>query len=400
MLLSLFTPTHDATWLPAVYDSILRQTYTNWQWVILPNGKAVIPQRILADPRVKIVPAAATRNIGSLKRLGCENCDGSAFIEMDHDDLLVPGNTLAIIAKLIAGGAGFVYSDVAAFRSHNFEPHTYGEDHGWESYPFKVYGHKLQASRNFPLTPRALCEVYYSPDHVRCWGRKAYYDAGGHDKTLEIGDDHDLMCRTYLSGHPWVATGGCHYLYRMHNKNTVWETQDKIEKQVIKNKLKYLQPLIREWCRREQHEILNIQQLLNDGWRWERDLYHGFPDTGYGAIIADDVLQYCPKRLVTEFFNKCYEALLPGGYLEARVPSTKGEAAFMDHRAESYWCLASFLPYSHGNLVHNPDLRCRFQYVQGYNNEPDPFHKEFHLTYSTVVMSALKGQRQPGLKHI
>ena len=99
MKLSIFTPTHLPAHLPEAYASLLRQNHTDWEWVLVPNGgKAVIPDNIRNDPRVKVVDGGShLYNIGALKRLACDNCSGDAFIELDHDDLLFPGNSLSAI---------------------------------------------------------------------------------------------------------------------------------------------------------------------------------------------------------------------------------------------------------------------------------------------------------------
>ena len=157
----------------------------------------MLPDCIRSDPRVKIVPGGKLHNIGAMKRRACDAATGDVFIELDHDDLLMPGNTLAEIRKQFQQGAGFVYSDTAVFRFKRetgvsrYNSFTYSEQHGWESYPISVYGRQLQATRTFEITPRSLAEIYYCPDHVRCWSRKAYYEAGGHNPDLSVCDDHE-----------------------------------------------------------------------------------------------------------------------------------------------------------------------------------------------------------------
>lgn len=67
MLLSLFTPTHNPQYLARLARSIANQTFTNFEWVIIPNGDA---GEIHVDPpQARIVPyTGETQNIGELKR--------------------------------------------------------------------------------------------------------------------------------------------------------------------------------------------------------------------------------------------------------------------------------------------------------------------------------------------
>jgi glycosyltransferase involved in cell wall biosynthesis len=127
MKLSVFTPTHLPDHLTEAYHSLLRQNYTNWEWVIVPNGsKAFIPDAIRADKRVKVVSGARRHyNIGALKRLACDNATGYGFVELDHDDLLFPGDSLGAIAAAFKRGGGFVYSDDAVFNYE--ENNTYSK---------------------------------------------------------------------------------------------------------------------------------------------------------------------------------------------------------------------------------------------------------------------------------
>ena len=108
MLLSLFTPTHKPKFLLEAYHSIKLQDYRDWEWLITLNGEAKeIPDEIKKDKRVKLIDGARDlHNIGALKRFTCERASGEVFVELDHDDLLMPGKTLSTIAECAKKGAG------------------------------------------------------------------------------------------------------------------------------------------------------------------------------------------------------------------------------------------------------------------------------------------------------
>ena len=40
MRISVFTPTHNPRFLDLCYESLCRQTYTDWEWIVLLNGGA------------------------------------------------------------------------------------------------------------------------------------------------------------------------------------------------------------------------------------------------------------------------------------------------------------------------------------------------------------------------
>jgi glycosyltransferase involved in cell wall biosynthesis len=406
MKLSIFTPTHLPDHLCETYHSILRQNYTNWEWVIVPNGsKAFVPDHIREDERVKVVSGGERiYNIGALKRLACDNATGYGFIELDHDDLLFPGDSLGAIASAFKRGGGFVFSDAAVFNygaDNKYGKYMYAESHGWSNYPVNVYGRDLIATRAFEPSPRSLCEIYYAPDHVRCWSREAYYAAGGHNRDLPVADDQELMAKTYLAGFPFEHTGGCHYLYRMYAKNTVRSRNIRIQELAKTFKKKYTEDLIREWASRENHEILDVRELQQEGWDCERDLRYGLGDSKYGIIEAHDFLQWLDGNQVVEFMNAAYDALVPGGYMMISVPDARHEIGYADPGYKTYYSTLSMMPYTYSQYAKaNGNVRCRFQQVHMDEEFPSEWHQKRGFRHLRFHLCALKGQRQPGECHI
>src|SRR6266699_1371062 len=135
MLASVFTPTHDATWLLDTYRSLLAQKYSDWEWVLVPNGSVQVPSEISADARVRICPAppGIKPGVGALKRFACSQCRGDLFVELDHDDLLVPQSLELLVQAATEHQAGFLYSDFVNFLPDG-SSRTYGSDYGWETY--------------------------------------------------------------------------------------------------------------------------------------------------------------------------------------------------------------------------------------------------------------------------
>src|SRR5690348_4542507 len=136
MKISVFTPTHKPDYLAEAHASLAAQQGVDWEWVLVPNGRAFeVPERIRADARVRVVAAPdwiAKLGVGALKRFSCEQCEGDVLVELDHDDLLVP-SALGKIAGAVSDGAGFVYSDFANFRADG-SCEVYDKAYGWESY--------------------------------------------------------------------------------------------------------------------------------------------------------------------------------------------------------------------------------------------------------------------------
>lgn len=345
MKLSLFTPTNNPTYLPELYSSLLVQSHKDWEWLLVPNETVTtedIPADIRRDRRVRIVGFQA-KNIGALKRFACDNCKGDAFLEMDHDDVLTVG-ALARINAAFEDGAGFVHSDDACFNNDaKLTPHVYDAEHGWETYPIRVYGREFLATRSFPVDARSLCEIGFAPDHIRSWRRDTYYKSGGHDRELLVADDHDLLCRTYLTGCKFTHTGHCDYLYRYHPSNSVKRYYDQIWDQQAKNRDKYLWKLVDEWLRRTTGLYVNYSERRN-----VPTLRHRLPyeDGTVSAIRCFDTLQYLTYEEAATLLAEFARILIPGGWLGLRIPSTRGDAAFMPD-FKSFWNSATLKCLTH-----------------------------------------------------
>lgn len=399
MLASVFTPTHNPSHLRYAFDSLKRQTHKNWEWLIVPNGPAIgkIPAYIQKDSRVRVINYLEdNRGIGALKLFACQHAEGDVFCELDHDDQLVPSVLERVVAK-VEDGAGFIFSDAAVFLPEKGnESVGYSENSGWETYDFRVYGRPFVASRNFPVTPRSLCEVYYAPDHIRCWTRETYAKVGGHDPELKVGDDHDLICRTYIGKHTFAHTGSCGYLYRNYAGNTVKLAHKDIKKQQDLNRNKYIHRLVDEWCRREKHEFLDLAKFADLISVKDRKLVFKAEANTYGCIRAWDVFQFIPQPLMLSLMNELYRVLIPGGWLCVAVPSADGPAAYAPH-SKSYWSTFTFEHFCRANLaVQMSGLLCRFQLARCNTDYPDKEHRKRELKYVYADLCALKGQRQPG----
>ena len=406
MKCSLFTPTHKPDYLAETYRSVKAQGVVDIEWVIIPNAKSgdelpKIPVEIANDSRVRIYPFYhdGTPRVGELKRFACDKATGDIFVELDHDDMLIPGVLAKVVAAAETGG-GFIYSDAASFlEDGNYSPWGYDERWGWETYDFKVYGKPCRATRNFPVTPKSLCEVYFAPDHVRCWTREAYYKAGGHDPNMIAGDDHDLICRSYITGAKFVHTGGCGYLYRHHPNNTVKSHQEHIQRQQTANRDKHFYDLVSEWLKREQLNYLDLTKkpvLFSNG----KPVLQAKANS-VGCIRAwDSVLPMIPRGSETDFMNECYRVLAPGGYFCAYFPSTEGLEAFAPHY-KSFWNEHTFDYYTDKQYAKKLEgVKCRFQLVRRGTLSADEWRKRHRMVDTYVDLCALKGQRQPGRVHI
>ena len=104
---------------------------------------------------------------------------------------------------------------------------------------------------------------------------------------------------------------------------------------------------------------------------------------------------------VREFMNLAYDALIPGGYLTILVPEVHSGLGYADVEWQSRFSVMSMSPYTRRNMAQrNGNITCRFQQVQVTEVYPSDWHRDNNFKYLRFELCALKGQRQPGLKHI
>lgn len=209
-MISYFTPIYNTgEKLYNTYQSLINQTYDNWEWVLVNDstdgGKTLkIAESIAAkDPRVRLYDfrEKSGGNIGEVKWRCCAMAKGFILAELDHDDLLVPWCTEDLYkAAKKHPEAGFFFNDTAEV-DEGWNSLTYGEGFGvgYGSYRKEEYNGKiLDVSNQQNINPKTIRHIVGVPNHVRAWRRSTYFEIGGHNRSLVIADDYELVVRTFL----------------------------------------------------------------------------------------------------------------------------------------------------------------------------------------------------------
>lgn len=407
-MISITTPLHAPgnRFITEAYESLQRQTLTDWEWIVVENNGGVLPEAIKADPRVRVFTSDAS-TIGALKRFACERAEGEAVVELDNDDILTQG-ALMLVAKAIVAGADFVYSDFAEFQNETWglpKGYPYSANFGWSHYEFEYQGHTLTAMHAPEATAHNIRLVDWAPNHVRAWRAKAYWAAGGHDATKAVGDDHDLIVRMFLAGAKFKHIPECLYLYRVHGANTVatknalirdatmgvynWNIWKLAEKWTADAGLKRIDlcggidtpkgytPIDRRIAPGKE----GIECDLEGPWALE--------DSSVGILRAHDAVEHLRDAIHT--MNEAYRVLAPGGWLMIHVPSTNGLGAFCDPTHRSFWNKLSFRYYTEAaSARYVPEFKGRFQVSRIIEWFPSAWHKDNNVPYVEAHLFSMK----------
>lgn len=405
-LLSVFTPSHNPAFLTECFDSLQAQTFKDWEWVVLLNkGARWKPPR--RDRRVRIVVDDEVEGVGWAKQRACAETKGDVLVELDHDDLLASRALEAVHEAYSARpDLGLVYSHCAQIlEDGSRDDSMFNLANGWEYHEAVVDGRQVQHAVSLEPTPHNVSYIWFAPNHLRAFSRKAYDRAGGYNPQRRVLDDQDLMCRLYQVG-DFALIDECLYLQRMHPGNTQreQETNSFIQTETVALYERYIEASALAWARRHRllaldlgaaHArppgYLGVDRVPAPGVDLIAELPGPLPfsDGSVGVIRAVDFLEHVADKVA--LFNELYRLLAPGGLLLSQTPSTDGRGAFQDPTHVAFYNENSFWYYTEAkyrNFV--PEIRARFQASRVVTHYPSEWHAAHQISYVTANLIALK----------
>ncbi|MHC0038688.1 glycosyltransferase [Pseudoneobacillus sp. C159] len=231
-LVSIFTASYKSKEkINRPYQSLLKQTYTNWEWVIVDDSDDADETYnnyllSLTDPRVRRYRQDSRNGyIGAVKRYAAGLCKGEILVEVDHDDEL----TTDCLEKIVNAfqqhpECGFAFGDCTEVYEGSHESHWYGWDCGFGTcLYYRVWVHEMNrwqnVYKNTTTNSTTISHLVGLPNHPRAWTRDCYHLIGGHRTELLVADDYDLLVRTFLCT-KYVAVPDLLYIqYRNENGN-------------------------------------------------------------------------------------------------------------------------------------------------------------------------------------
>ena len=282
---SVFTPVYQTgERIRRTYQSLVNQTWTNWEWVVVDDSPDNETWNILQeisekDYRVKLHRIYPTTggNVGLAKHRAATLCDGDWLVELDHDDALT-SECLATSndAILQYPDAGFLYSDVCEmyddgemkYYDHDWSGNWYARhdnyfDFGYAGHSWvNVDGKEVLAHWYPDINPLTIRFNISMPDHVRMWERKKYLEIGGHNKNTPVADDLEMIIKTFLHTR-MIHVKKVLYLQYNNKNSTVDNNSLDINRRAR---------LIRDYYDKAIHN--RIQELGFQDWNWDEESGH------------------------------------------------------------------------------------------------------------------------------
>lgn len=406
MRISVFTPTHNPKWLPETWELLKDQPFD--EWVIVTNGDAVGWNEI-SDDRVKIIEYAGNDNIGSIKNFTCGQCSGDILLELDHDDLLLPGAIESVRTAFLDEKVVFAYSDSANFNDDGSPTIDYRADYGWKYRDFQFNGKSYRVPQRPLHTAYHVSLIWFAPNHLRAWRSDAYHKVDGHDPSLSICDDQDLMAKLFRVGE-FVHIKECLYLYRIHGDNSWLQRNRSIQEKTKDLQWQNLRSLIDAECKNElridicgafgsPRGYLSVDKKgatltadLNEKWPFE--------DSTVSVVRASDALEHLANQ--QHVMSEIHRVLRPGGYLLSDTPSTTGPngesgmGAWQDPTHVTFWNRNSFWYWTkrqQAKYIENQNIRF-FPMILA-NHFPSRWHRENFIPYVRADLICLKYGYRP-----
>lgn len=389
---SITTPTNNGQYLPRLSRSLEEQTFKDFEWVVLPNGNAKIDMESLAiKPRIIKSSNPDSKLIGLFKKEASIAGNCRVIVEVDHDDELT-SDCLQELYNVFNKNedVDFVYSNCAEI-DFNDKPFVYSDYFGWRNRPFSYKGREILELISFEPSAASFSKIWFSPNHVRAWKKTFYEKIGGHNEKMEVLDDHDILCRTYIHGKVHFIDK-CLYIYYRHKGNTCYgEKNAFIQEETLNIHDKYIYAMAEKWC--DLNKLLKVDlcggfnspkgyssiDLSNADIIADLNKEWPFQAGQVGLFRAHDALEHLKDPI--HVMKEAYRCLKPLGWFLTQTPSTDGRGAFQDPTHISFWNSNSFWYYTKAETAKYIGTPVRFQLNRIKNFYPNEYCKTHNILY-------------------
>jgi len=200
-----------ATYLVDCIDSVLNQSFTNWELIIIDDFSAdntveIIQNYIKSDARIKYLPNRVSGIIPALQ-LAFNNSSGLFITRMDADDLMPPDKLQVLINKLSKYNRSVVTGKVCYFSDQKLS----------EGYlRYETWLNSLIDKKEFFAAVYREC-IIASPNWLVS---RSCFEKDFQFSDLSYPEDYDMVFQWYKSGYKIISVDAVTHLWREHTART------------------------------------------------------------------------------------------------------------------------------------------------------------------------------------
>ena len=181
-LISILTPTYntDPLWLRKCVESVLKQSYSNWELYLSddgssnPNTLSCLQHMSILDPRIHLIRSENNQGISAATNIALKMCSGEYVGLVDHDDEIAQNALFEIVRLLnLHSDADLIYTD---------------ED------KINIEGERFEPFFKPEWSPEYLLSTMYI-GHLTVYRRSIVESVGGFRSEYDGSQDYDLALR-------------------------------------------------------------------------------------------------------------------------------------------------------------------------------------------------------------
>ena len=200
-------------YLREAIDSVIAQTYENWELVFWDNQSTDSTREIVENyhnPKIHYCYASEHTPLGEARNLAVEKANGEYINFLDADDVWMPEKLEKQIALVIPGKVEVVYTNFDVLYDKN-QPVNERMLNDYRHLKKRVFNKKLSFYENLLIHNSIIFSSVL-------FNKELFCSVGGINVKFNQNEDYEILLKTALKTEA-LSTGDKDVLYRIHSNN-------------------------------------------------------------------------------------------------------------------------------------------------------------------------------------
>ena len=328
--ISILSPVkNEEKYIAEMIQSVIDQTYTNWQLIIVDDGsndRTVECVKAFSDPRIQVFQ---NKGVGIVDALitGCEAATGKWITRMDGDDVMPPYKLEELVniqagrQKVVATGRVKYFSAEPISAGYVSYQDWLNEVCSTAAFNENMYRECVVASGNWLALRTDLLEI-------------------GFPSTLQYPEDYDLVFQWYAANFTFCGSNKVTHLWREHPDRTSRNSEVYDQSSFFELKMNY-------WLQLENDSdklvvLLGLNPKAKLVAKKLQAQGHGFVWLSNNKAHINQLSEGVKLKSFTDFAFDSKKQLVLNAVYPEKAARIKMEQFFCDlkfAKGKGYWCL-------------------------------------------------------------